>query len=362
MAADIATFAVTDMNWTSPAMRGFWGIVHRAAVQQYGQAEPVASEEPQQSNQKVFQLSDEQFAAFAQLGKKTKPIMHLDMQKELDRIGLGELPHDFKPSGEATDKLHTKAEKLAETKATPFVFANLHNFLPPHSRTGTSHEDSDDEHESETMKSMRKVMGVQKQKRSMSFLQCVEGLHRYAIAAAACRQFKLSSGLAHISIVMQVATKAVNDQKRHQVAVFYDQIVREKWASAAYHAGAEGSFNIDDAMTALDDRAYKEALSMCTDVCRFGDGKGDGKGEGKGKGKGLNGRLPFAGVCNYCGKTGHRKSECYKLKAEQRRALGDRVPGDDEAPAKKTRQRYVQHTVHHMGSASIQCDNICARY
>ena len=102
--------------------------------------------------------------------------------------------------------MYSKAENLAKIKAVPFVNANLYWFLPVHARSTIHQEESEEENESETLKCMRKVMGVQKQqKKSMTFLQCIEALHRYIIAGAACKQFKLSSGLAHISVIMEVA-------------------------------------------------------------------------------------------------------------------------------------------------------------
>ena len=104
-------------------------------------------------------------------------------------------------------------------------------------------------------------MNVKQSKHELNFLQCTAALDKYAVGGAAAKQFKLSSGLAHCAIVKHVANKAWQDGQRHQVAVKYDELIREKWASLAYQAGATGIFDIDEAMCNLDEKVYAAALA-----------------------------------------------------------------------------------------------------
>ena len=182
------------------------------------------------------------------------------------------------------------------------------------------------------------MMGVGKKKQSLAFLQCVDALHRYAIAGAMCGQFALASGMAHIAVVLQVASRAAEDGRRHSVAVTYDHLVREKWASAAYNAGAAGCFDIAAAMSTVDERIYCEALRACEQggrsIQRVGAATATAPAHGKGdSGKGTP-RAQFTGACNHCGKLGHRKMDCMTWKAEQKRS-GET---GDEQPKKKPKR------------------------
>ena len=184
------------------------------------------------------------------------------------------------------------------------------------------------------MKTMKRVMGVKSDKQTLNFLQCIEALQRYILAGAMCKQFKYSSGLAHIAIVTQVASKAAKEGKRHAAAVLYDERVREKWAEEAYKAGKDGQFDLDAAMCTLD-------VKVCEEVCREPTRQSvlnttlDGKVKGGGKG------TVFMGTCNYCGKQGHRKADCLKLKNEQKRAL-QASASEDGQPQRKLRKPWPE--------------------
>jgi len=47
-------------------------------------------------------------------------------------------------------------------------------------------------------------------------------------------------------------------------------------------------------------------------------GKGKQKGKGDGKGKTKDGKTRFEGTCNLCGKTGHKKEDCWHNKSGEK--------------------------------------------
>ena len=273
--------------------------------------------------QRQLEVTEQQLKLFAQMGTKpvAEPTPSVDMSSELSRLGLSNLAQDSLPCGESTDKLLGKAEKLAKTKKFPFVNMKLAAFLPPHARDGIGANDSDDENESETFKAMQKVMGIKKKVCTLNFLQCMEALHRYAIAGAMCKQFSLATGLAHVGNVMNAASKAGKEGKRHAVAVTYDYMVREKLATAAYHAGRTGAFDIDVEMSKFDERIYKEAVAAF-EMPKALDKPSVERRSSEASGYG-NQKSKFLGTCNFCGKSGHRKIDCFKFKAQQKRNYGE---------------------------------------
>jgi hypothetical protein len=325
----------------SPGLRGFFRKAFASARDEYPQVVSAGAPTPNfnmsssqdQLAQRQLEVTEQQLKLFEQIGKKSaavEPTPSVDMCVELTRLSLGNLPQDSMPCGESTDKLLGRAEKLAKTKKFPFVNMKLTAFLPPHARDGFTANDSDDENESESFKAMQKVMGVKKKVSTLNFLQCMEALHRYVIAGAMCKQFSLATGLAHISNVMNAATKAGKERKRHAVAVTYDHMVREKLATAAYHAGRTGNFDIDIEMCKFDERIYKEALvafeaPKAIEKQNFERRPAEASGFG-----GL--KTKFTGTCNFRGKEGHRKIDCFKFKGQQKRKNG----GEEEVgPTKR---------------------------
>ena len=146
-----------------------------------------------------------------------KATPELDYSKALQEVGLEDLPFDRRPCPTATNKWFALAEKVKKTQSCTFVYGKLEDFLPKHSRMGG--EPEEEEESSEAIKAMQKVMGVQKTKKTLSFLGCLESLDGYIVAGAMLKQFSLASGLAYLSVVKQVAAKAVSGGKRHGVAV-----------------------------------------------------------------------------------------------------------------------------------------------
>ena len=184
------------------------------------------------------------------------------------------------------------------------------------------------EDESEPQKHLRKVMGVSKPKSTLTFLQCLEALHRYVVIASACKQFALASGMTHIMIVMKVAS--LHGQ---HVAVAYDERAREKWASAAHYAGMSGRFSVDEAMCKLDEAVVALALAKGrapAESLALGPAARQPASRAEGKGK----EKEFDGSCNFCGKQGHRKADCFQRIAQAKRGF-DSQP--DEGPDRKRR-------------------------
>ena len=347
---DIATLSPTDCGFLNPMQRGFFqGIAHPAALRVYGLASDVLAVAAPLTSEELLK---QQFLMFQQIGdqsgKKKKETAPVDMEVELNGLGLSGISHSCKPSPDELDKLKAKAEELAKSRSCPFVNVNLNKFLPIHARDMHDCDESDDDDKSETLRTMQRVMGVKKTKRSMSILQCIEALHRYVLAGAMTKQFKHSSGLTHIANVMEVAAKAAKAGKRHQLAVVYDLRVREKWAYEAHAAGRSGAFDIDEAMSKID-------RNMCEDVledARGGDMRGAAGGnqqayekrgplnmpqrppavKGQGKGK------PFDGLCNFCQIKGHKKMDCRKWQAEQQNGGAARMLEGGVMPEAKRRR------------------------
>ena len=107
----------------------------------------------------------------------------------------------------------------------------------------------------------------------------------------------------------------------HTVAVVCDQLVREKWALPAHAAGLHGSFDINAAMEKLDERIYKQAFLAAKESEKPPTVKGAQPSAGLPQ-KELS--KAFAGKCNYCDKWGHRKQDCFKLKADLKRSAEQR--------------------------------------
>jgi len=350
-ASDIASLEARDPLLASAAARGFFlRVAHPAARAQYPLAGQVigATEELSlqagafDSNRTVEllqQMQAQQFKMFSQLGQKpVVPAVSVDLQKALEELGLQGLPLDMKPNGEAVDKLAARAEKLTKKlKKCNYVSQSVAPFLPPHARDGAVEAESGDEDESETLKTLAKLHGVKKSKPKLSFLQTLEALLRYTVAGAATKQFSLADGLAHLGVVLRVAGQA----KRHSAAVAYDQRVREKWANQAFQAGSEGTFDLAAAMGKLDDVVYKEVLEAdggqgySSQVAYQAPApKSSAPKQGSAKGAGKN---KFTGTCNHCGKTGHRKAECFTFLAEQSKGANRFEQGVE--PDNKRRKR-----------------------
>ena len=285
---------------------------------------------PQPMPLDIWRQQLELFGSLASMAKKKEeqPLPVFDLHGELERIGLARLTHEGLPKGETADWLFAKALKLSKTKKVNFVLVKcLAVFLPQHSSLGCTVADESDD-ETESHKAMRKVMRVTRSKKTLTFLQCLEALHRYVVIAAACKQFELASGMTHIMIVMKVASL-----HGPQVAVMYDEKAREKWASAAAYAGLSGSFSVDNAMRELDDAVVELAKQGCSPAPQsfapeVGAPPPPATFPRKGKGKGAK----FEGTCNYCGKQGHRKVGCFKRADDEKRGFDAPVETESKRP------------------------------
>lgn len=122
---------------------------------------------------------------------------------------------------------------------------------------------------------MRKVLGVaSKKNRTMGFIQWLAAYDHYSIAAVACGQISLKAAFAHRANCVKIAHMATREDRRHPLAVHYDQLVRMSWAHRSYHN--EADFAIDKEVKRID----TDALARARDIF---DEHNRGKGKGKGK-------------------------------------------------------------------------------
>jgi hypothetical protein len=279
------------------------------------------------------------FERLAASEKEKEKVALVDMNDGLAKLGLQHLPEQCKPCGVATDKLASSASKLAKSKKVPFVNVKLSAFLPPEARDNLGPESDDEESKSETFKVMQRVMGVKKEPRTLSFLQCLEALQRYAIAGALCKQFRYSSGLAHVAIVTRVAARAAKEGKRHATAVAYDQRVRERWAVRAYNAGLNGHFDLDEAMCTIDEKLLEGLLREPVKQSAIREAQPSPHLHAAHE-------QEFFGECHYCHKHGHRKIDCYAFKAMQKRQISEASEQSprDEQPQKRLRPPWPQRS------------------
>ena len=342
-----------EVIFDSPAQRGFFTKqVYPAAVRQFGGQLASCASQQNKGESLTESLLQQQLQLFEKLGGiGTKPGKHdanvtVELMAELEALGLGELADECVPNGEATEKLATRADKLSKkSKRCPFVFQSLAPFLPAHARDGKIEMESDNEDDSETLKTMQKVMGVRKSSAQLNLLQTMQALLRYVLAGTVTKQFSLSAGLTHFAIIMRVASKAASEGKRHHVGVIYDQLARERWANMAFQAGSQ-QFDINGAMSKYDDQLYQEAVRISDKPVTKAPVRPlaaevvppPPKGNGKGR---------FPGVCNFCNKQGHRKADCYQWKAFQR-SQGEGAPEENdnsagtEPPRKKFKAPWPQ--------------------
>ena len=194
MAQDLSGLDVGSMRLESPGQRkSLQAAVNKANL-----------EWPEQQTSPLVQTDTSSSGTLDLLERlrKPEPVVQIDLQEALTSLGLGNLAEECWPCGAATDKLCAAAEKLKKSKKTPFVFVHLAAFLPAHARSSENKED-DEVPESETVRTLQKVMGVKKPKKTLAFLACLEALDRYVIAGAACKQFEFTSGLAHLAMGKQ---------------------------------------------------------------------------------------------------------------------------------------------------------------
>ena len=90
-----------------------------------------------------------------------------------------------------------------------------------------------------------------------------------------------------------------------------------------------------------------------------GKGKAKGKGKGKNKDKGKANDKPDAVMtCNYCGKVGHRKADCWGWQAAQKEKEKEKPATKKEATPKKTAKKEVAAV--NVGSLEVGPLSACA--
>ena len=182
---------------------------------------------------------------------------HVDMQSQLSNISLAYLPMACQPSGERVDELLADVTKCKERGITwPFIFVKLEKWLPPWCEDVL--HTSEEEEPSDAVIEMRRALGIKsKPRKTLNFLQWQAAFDNYAIAAAAVGQWSYTSALAHRSICLKIAYHSLREKRRHSLAIWYDDLARQKWSKCAY--GADPFFNIDYASCTRDEEILKEA-------------------------------------------------------------------------------------------------------
>jgi hypothetical protein len=183
---------------------------------------------------------------------------HVDLMALLPNINLDYLHHSCRPDGERVDELSAEISKQREKGVEwPSVYAKLEKFLPSwcDNFAGTTDEHDDS---TETVLEMRKALGFkQKIKKSLNLLQWITAFDAYAISAAALDQWCYTSALTHRSNCIRIAYNSLREKRRHSLAVFYDELARQKWSRCAY--SGDPAFKIDYASLRIDDEVLKEA-------------------------------------------------------------------------------------------------------
>ena len=113
----------------------------------------------------------------------------------------------------------------------------------------------------EAIKDLAKALGAaSKQKRHLSVFQWQVAFDQYALAAAATEQWKFVSSMAHKSVCLQVAHQADSKNRRHHLAVLYDELSRAEFSKRAY--AGDPTFNSDVVCQRVDDQILSRAEAM----------------------------------------------------------------------------------------------------
>ena len=100
---------------------------------------------------------------------------------------------------------------------------------------------------------------------------------QYALTASVADQWLYVSAMAHKMVCLQVAHNAETKNRRHALAVLYDELARMDWIRRAYNA--DPTFNRDVVCLKVDDVILGRAEKLYDQL--NASGKGGGKNNGK---------------------------------------------------------------------------------
>ena len=222
-----------------------------------------------------------QVSALVNSVRKAEPAaLHIDVAARLKEITLAGTSHLCAPQGHLVDALATDAQKLtAKGIVAPFVYADLSKYLPPWCISSGTPQDQDDEQEpSQAVRELAHALGATaKQKPRLNMFQWQLAYDQYALSASVADQWKYVSAMAHKTVCLQVAHNAEAKNRRHALAVIYDELARMDWSRRAYNA--DPTFNRDVVCLKVDDVILGRAEKMYDHL--NSTGKGGGKGSNK---------------------------------------------------------------------------------
>lgn len=208
--------------------------------------------------------------------------VHVDVAARLSEVTLAGTSHLCTPRGELIDALATEAKRLrVKGIANPFVAVDLAKYLPSWCALPSGSSDGDDEAvPSQAIRDLAKALGASsKQKRYLSVFQWQVAFDQYAVAAAAAQQWSFVSSMAHKSVCLQIAQQADSKNRRHHLAVLYDELARGEFSKRAY--AGDPSFHRDIVCKTIDDQILSRAEALYDQLAVGGKGnKGSGKGYG----------------------------------------------------------------------------------
>lgn len=228
---DLAEVSADDLKIESPGLRAFARIVVSAAVKTFGNQAT--------SEKSDAMLSSDVLAGLNQLLPKKPEPKHVDVYEGWKSVCTSALPKRCTPCGKAVDDLANEIEATKKKGVEkPFIFCDLHRFLPDSFRDHAhdAQQGDDEEHESSTIAELRKVMGISKKaKKPLTFVQWLAAYEQYTIAASITKQLDLGALMAHKAVCLGIAHKAVTEGRRkHSLAVLYDELARHSWSRSAY--------------------------------------------------------------------------------------------------------------------------------
>ena len=174
--------------------------------------------------------------------------MHVDIEDGLRPYKLEKLPRPCWPKGALTDSLATDVGKLVKKGIHgAFIYADLAKFLPFWCDvSGNKHESSDeDEEPSKAVRDLARALGgKEKTKVKLTMLQWQAAFDRYALAAAAAKQWDLHASMAHKDVVFQVAAQAPSKGRRQWLGIIYDELARRDWAERTFSGDSKLDVNV----------------------------------------------------------------------------------------------------------------------